>query len=97
MRDDRREGHGPWKVGVPMQLAFRIGDKWSKPAQIPIIGHTPVVGLLEDGRILMTYRDISAAEKSDGERCNALWIADVDDDVDVDPANFMKIFMSQSD
>ncbi|MGL1861495.1 MAG: glycoside hydrolase [Pseudodesulfovibrio sp.] len=35
------------------------GGSWSAPTPTPLIGHRPTMGLTSDGRLLVTYRDLS--------------------------------------
>lgn len=34
------------------------GRSWSAPEPTPLIGHRPTMGLIEDGRLLVTYRNV---------------------------------------
>jgi hypothetical protein len=47
--------------GLPTYLVVSTdqGYSWSEPRPTPMVGHRPVGGLLADGRVLCTYRDVS--------------------------------------
>lgn len=47
-------------VYEPMYVSFSddAGDTWSTPAPTPLIGHRPTMGLIPDGRLLITYRNV---------------------------------------
>ncbi len=36
-----------------------FGATWSRPVATPLIGHRPTLGLLDDGRLLVTYRNVA--------------------------------------
>ncbi|QJB56918.1 sialidase family protein [Pseudodesulfovibrio sp. zrk46] len=47
-------------VYEPMYLCLSEdeGDTWSDPIPTPLIGHRPTMGLVPDGRLLVTYRNV---------------------------------------
>jgi len=48
-------------VYEPMYLCISEdeGDTWSDPMPTPLIGHRPTMGLIPDGRLLVTYRNVA--------------------------------------
>jgi hypothetical protein len=75
MRDNRavRSATLEYKHGYPSQFTFStdFGRHWASPIEIPIYGHRPVAKFLEDGRIMVTYRDICDLGVT------GLWIASI--------------------
>jgi hypothetical protein len=69
IRDDYMQGANP--SPMQMSISFDFGRNWRNPIQVPIQGHRPIAKLLDDGRIMMTYRDVS------GELTTGLWIAKI--------------------
>jgi hypothetical protein len=69
IRDNYMQG----EKGSPMlfTVSYDFGKSWSTPQPIPIIGHRPIAKLLQDGRIMMTYRDVGDCQ------CTAVWIAEL--------------------
>nr|WP_321512772.1 sialidase family protein [uncultured Pseudodesulfovibrio sp.] len=47
-------------VFEPMYCAISMdkGTSWSEPVETPLMGHRPTMGLIPDGRLLVTYRNV---------------------------------------
>ena len=62
--------------------SFDEGTSWTPPEASPTIGHRPCAGLLQSGRVLVTYRHVGP---NGGNRA---WLGDVDKDRFFAPAAF---------
>lgn len=62
--------------------SFDEGASWTPPEASPTIGHRPCAGLLQSGRVLVTYRHVGP---NGGNRA---WLGDVDRDRFFAPAAF---------
>jgi len=62
-------------VYEPMYLCISDdnGKNWSDPVPTPLIGHRPTMGLIPDGRLLVTYRNVGP----DGGTC--AWMGTLDE------------------
>ena len=98
MRDNRREKKKVstfFGKGYPTQICFSkdFGKNWTKPIITSINGHRPVAKFLNDGRILVTYRDIFHLG------ITGLWIADINPEKIVftpeDSSSFNEIFSNK--
>lgn len=49
------------------------GGTWSAPIPTPLIGHRPTVGLVSDGRLLVTYRNVGP------DRGSSAWLGSLDE------------------
>lgn len=50
-----------------------FGVSWSRPVPTPLIGHRPTVGLIDDGRLLVTYRNVAP------DPGTAAWVGSLDE------------------
>jgi len=62
--------------------SFDQGASWSRPYDTPSIGHRPCAGLLQSGKVLVTYRHVGP---NGGNRA---WLGDVDKDRFYAPSAF---------
>ena len=62
--------------------SFDEGASWTHPQATPTIGHRPCAGLLQSGRVLVTYRHVGP---NGGNRA---WLGDTDEDRFFAPAAF---------
>ncbi|MDC0335665.1 glycoside hydrolase [Pseudodesulfovibrio sp.] len=59
----------------PMYLCISEdeGKSWSAPLPTPLIGHRPTMGLIDDGRLLVTYRNVAP------DMGTAAWVGSLDE------------------
>lgn len=54
-------------------LSGDFGNTWSRAVPTPLIGHRPTMGLIEDGRLLVTYRNVAP------DPGTAAWVGTLDE------------------
>ncbi len=73
--------------GLPTHKCFSFdgGLHWSSPEPCGFVGHRPVAGLLQSGKMLVTYRDVrlrdpNSLEKGGLHTATAAWLGDPQDE-----------------